>query len=101
MTVPMGSTPSAYATPYALFVGRWTGIANVFSPRGEFLRAFPGEIVIRWESERVLSYTQLIGDLDHLGADAAASGAGATRTTALLTVDGKAVSGENDDFLVE
>lgn len=111
--MPRGPGGRAYenATPYDIFIGRWTGIANVFSQRGTFLHAFPAEILMRWESEDVMSYTQLIGDFEYITGEHDLSAISdekllktapkITRVATTMTYKDKILCGGNDDYSVE
>lgn len=99
------------ATPFDIFIGRWTGIANVFSRKGAFLHAFPAEILMRWESAEVMSYVQLIGELEYLPSDGELCSLSdeqllktapkITRVCTTMTYKDNILSGGNADYSVE
>jgi hypothetical protein len=54
-----------YAIPYDIFTGYWTGIANTFTPKGEFVKSWPYKVAIYWQTP----YTHLHFRQDPLSAE--------------------------------
>jgi len=47
-----------FQKPYDIMVGCWTGMANTYSPKGEFLYAVPSRVSMYWKDEKTFHYRQ-------------------------------------------
>ena len=54
-----------YATPFAIMVGRWSGMTTTFDARGGYLGSIASLVTIYWKNPRTLHYEQdELPDLD-------------------------------------
>ena len=65
MTAMASRTVFDYATPFAIMVGRWSGMTTTFDARGEYLGSIASLVTIYWKNPRTLHYEQdELPDLD-------------------------------------
>ncbi len=88
---------SAFAKPYNIMVGCWTGMANTYSPEGEFLYGVPSRVGMYWKDDKTFHYRQDEEDAMESVLDARVKQAMSVIHLSFdLHVEGKYSTGESD-----